>query len=88
MGLYDFNPQDAINANERFKISPKLEPVVDEAVSKAAGKKIFIHDPRLIKLVVKWKKQSVNRGEFQPDNFLQDPKKIAELKQVLNEEGF
>jgi hypothetical protein len=38
-------------------------------------------DPRLITLVVKWKREK--NDESTPDNFLQDPVKIEELKRTL-----
>ena len=52
------NREDApfINQNERFIVPPKIEPSVDEIISKIVGKKIYTCDPRLLKLIVKWKK--------------------------------
>jgi hypothetical protein len=79
---YDFNPQEALNAKQMY-IPPKkkLEPKIDWAVSKIVGKKILALDPRLMRLIVKWKKQKKDLDK--PDNFLKDPKKIEELKKVL-----
>ena len=69
------------NANERFNPGRKAVPKIDEMVSKVVGKKIFAQDPRLIKLVVKWKN---GKGESdKPDNFLKSPSKIKELKEAL-----
>ena len=34
---------------------PRMEPAVDEIVSQVVGKKIYQCDPRVIKLIVKWK---------------------------------
>ena len=56
---------------------------VDELISKIVGKKIYTQDPRLLKLIVKWKKGK-SQDSPESDNFLEDPKKIAELKEVLN----
>ena len=73
-----------INARERFIPPPKrLEPAVDEIISRIVGKKIFAQDPRLLKLIVKWKKGK-KQNSIEPDNFLKDEKKIRELKEVLN----
>ena len=84
MDSYSFTAKDLINQRERFRPTSKLEPVVDEVISKIVGKKIFTLDPRLLKLVVKWKKGK-SENSMEPDNFLQDPKKIEELKQVLGQ---
>ncbi len=81
--LYQFKPSDVIDARERFKPPPKLEPVIDEIISKIVGKKIFTCDPRLIKLIVKWKRNKP-QNSMEPDNFLDNPDKIKELKEVLN----
>ena len=78
----DIQPSEWINARERFIPPPKLEPPVDEIVSGIVGKKIYTHDPRLIKLVVKWKKGK-SQDSMEPDNFLQNPLFIKELKEVL-----
>jgi len=76
-------PIEWINARERFKPAPKLEPAVDNEISQIVGQKIYQHDPRLLKLICKWKKGK-NPDSMEPDNFLQDPHKIKELKEVLN----
>lgn len=39
------------------KLPPREPPKVDEEASKVAGKRILVNDPRLIKLVLKWKKE-------------------------------
>jgi len=63
-------------------VPPKksIEPKVDEIVSKIVGKKIYTHDPRLIKLVVKWRKR---KSIDEDDNFLKNPYFIKELKETL-----
>lgn len=81
---YNFNPEDVIDANERFVPKPSLEPKIDESVSKIVGKKVLLHDPRLITLVRKWKANKPV-GSMEPDNFLNDPDKVAELKKVMSE---
>jgi hypothetical protein len=60
------------------------EPKVDNIISKIVGQKIYAQDPRLLKLIIKWK-QGKSQDSMEPDNFLDDPKKIAELKKVLSQ---
>ena len=75
-----------LKAHDRL-IVPKrsnIEPKIDELVSKAIGTKVYMHDPRLIKLIVKWKKQSAKSDDSsQPDNYLEDPSKLEELKETF-----
>ncbi len=80
---YNFTASDLINQRERFRVASKLEPAIDEIVSKIVGKKIYQRDPRLIKLVIKWKGNK-SENSMEQDNFFDDPKRIAELKSVLN----
>ena len=77
---------DWINQRERF-LPPKvnLEPRIDKLVSEVVGKKIYIHDPRLMNLIVKWKKQKP-QDSMEFDNFLQDPVKVTELKEIFNKD--
>ena len=88
MGLYDFRPEDVIDQRERFKVPKKLEPAVDEIISKIVGFKIYQCDPRVINLVVKWRKEKLGRtlDSNEPDNFLEKPKFIEELKEVLSKD--
>ena len=79
-----FDPKDLINHRQRFMPRAKLEPKVDIMVSKIVGKKIFILDPRLMKLIIKWKGNKPVDSQT-PDNYLRDPEKIKELKKVLGE---
>lgn len=84
--MYDFNPGDVIDAREAFmhKPKPKSEPPIDEPISKIVGKKIYVRDPRVFNLVMKWK-QAKGRENPAFDNFLTNPKFIKELKKVCNE---
>lgn len=77
---WNFKPEDIINANERFLpiIKKKKPPLIDPEVKRATGLNIPVNDPKLINLIVKWKKQKNNDETM--DNFLKDPKKIEELK--------
>ena len=77
----DFDVNEFINAREQGIPRKRLEPPVDMVVTKIVGKKVLAQDPRLINLVVKWKKQK--NDDEQPDNFLQDAKKVEELKRVF-----
>ena len=80
---YDFKPNEAINYKEAFRpnIAPKAEPKIDKVISDIVGKPIMITNPKLLKLVAKWKKEKGDSEEF--DNFLQDEAKIKELKEIL-----
>lgn len=60
---------------------PVEAPKIDKEVSQIVGKKVFVNDPRLIKLVIKWR-NSKDPDNF--DNYLHDSKKREELKQVFN----
>jgi hypothetical protein len=74
----------AINFRNMMRPAPVLEPAIDEIVSQIMGRKIYQTDPRLIKLICKWK-TGKPIGSMEPDNFLKDPRKIEELKEVLNQ---
>ena len=80
---YDFSKKEMINAREAFNptIQPRKEARIDKVVSEIVGKPIKITNPVLLKLVAKWKKEKGDSEE--PDNYLQDPKKIEELKKAL-----
>lgn len=81
--MEDFSQDEMINARDRFRPYSRLEPAVDNEVSKIIGKKVFAQDPRLIGLITKWKKERKNPDEKVPDNFLKDPKKVEQLKQLF-----
>jgi hypothetical protein len=74
-------------ANVRFKLRQDVprsfEPAVDELISHIVGKKIYQQDPRLMKLIIKWKSSKPISDE--PDNFLKDPRKVEELKIAFNQ---
>lgn len=73
---------EVINASDRFKPASRLVPPVDELVSQIVGRRVFSTDPRLIKLIVKWRKNKP-LDSMEPDRFLDDPRKVEELKQVF-----
>lgn len=70
-----------INAKDRYDLKPQSEPTIDKEVSQIVGKKVHTNDPRLIKLVIKWRNSKDPENE---DNYLHDPAKREELKQVFN----
>jgi len=72
----------SINAKNRVIPSKRIEPPIDEVISQIVGKKIYAQDPRLLKLIVKWKKGK-SQDSMEADNFLQNPSFISELKDVL-----
>lgn len=78
----DFSNIEFISARNRFRPQTRLEPKIDEAVSKVVGKKVYMLDPRLIKLIVRWKGNKPEDSML-PDNFLEDPKYVEELKKVF-----
>lgn len=74
-----------INAREARIITPRPKALkIDSIISKIVGRPVLATDPKLINLMVKWKK-SANKSEddMKQDNFLEDPKKLEELKHVL-----
>ncbi len=83
--LYNFRPEDVIDQRERFKPAPRLEPAVDEVISHIVGQKIYQCDPRVLKLVVKWKKGK-SPDSMEPDNFLKNSNFINELKETLKKD--
>ena len=85
MDSFDFNPKEIVNVRDRFNIPPKknLEPKRDDLISRILGKPILQSDPRLLRLIVKYK--NGKKGDStQPDNFLENPKFIKELKEEFN----
>lgn len=78
----DLRNVEWVGMRERFMPKPSLEPKIDLAISKIVGKKIYQTDPRLLKLVIKWKGNKPN-DSTKPDNFLQNPEFIKELRKVM-----
>jgi hypothetical protein len=72
-----------INQRERFGVGKKIStPKIDMLISKIVGKSVYMSDPKLIQLIVKWKKNRPQDSEI-PDNFLQNPNFIKELKETF-----
>ena len=67
-------------------IRPRSEPKIDEEVSKAIGKPIYVNDGRLLKAVAELKKMrgaSDDPRTSGQDNFLKDGQAIEFLKKKL-----
>ena len=89
----DFTQDDLINIRTMNNLAPKAKILkVDKLVSKAIGKTVYVNNPKLIQKIAEWKRKGgdkdiqVNAGKVitpQPDNFLNDPAKVAELKRIL-----
>ena len=77
---YDFQSEDLINMRERFAPPRRLEPKIDTLISGIVGIKVYALDPRVIKLVAKWKQKKNNDA---PDDFLHNSVFIQELRQEL-----
>jgi hypothetical protein len=73
---------EIIRPNERFKKAGIVLPKVDELISRIVGKTVYINDPRLIKMIVV-RRRNKPMDSLQPDNFLQDPTFIKELKEIF-----
>jgi len=72
-----YNARDAMRPQFRPKEEPKIDPIVSEIV----GKPIKVNNPKLVSLIIKWKQEKGDSDA--PDNFLEDPAKIAELRSTL-----
>ena len=79
--MLDFKQEDVINIRDMYKVKPSTGPTIDKLVSEAVGKPIYVNNPILIRKVAEWKKAKGDSTE--PDNFLADPDKVAELKEIL-----
>ena len=73
--------EKASRLGDRFKMVPPGPPKIDKQVSEIVGKDILINDPRLLKLVVKWKKETGETDEV--INYLSHEKYIEELKETF-----
>lgn len=76
---------DWINVNQANRATPprSREPVkIDPKVSEAAGVQVLVNDPRLMRLVAKWKRSKKDMDA--QDNFLEDAAKVQELRKVFN----
>lgn len=84
MADYSFKPEDVINAREMYMVKPKPPTPIDKEVSKIVGQEVKVNDPRLIQMVVKWKKEANKpESDLSRDDFLYDGKKIQELKEAF-----
>ena len=83
MGDYDFNPSQIIHARDAFTHKPKKkELIIDKVISEIVGKDVYTSDQRVMKLVIKYKNMKDNPDT--PDNFLDNPEFIKELKELFD----
>ncbi len=62
----------------------KHERALDAEVTKILGMPVLVNDPRLIRLVVQWKKAHGSSPEIDKmDNFLYNPEFLVELRKVF-----
>ena len=84
MGEYDNINWQAANYKRGLMGNKRsLTPPIDPVVSQIVGKKVLAQDPRLIKLIVKWKANKPN-DSTQPDNLVLDPDFVKELKRIFS----
>ena len=78
----DVNSNEWISSKQAYQptIKKLYEPQVDRLVSQVVGKQVMASDPRLIKKVLEWKSK---KDPEQTDNFLKDPKKVSELRELF-----
>ena len=72
-----------INARSMYAPRTRLEPPIDGIISKIVGFKVYTTDPRILKTVVKWKRKKQG-SEDVPDNFLENPQFIKDIKEAFN----
>ncbi len=73
-----------INSLRRTNTLTPPESRLDVLVSKVVGKPVAKADPRLIRLVVKWKNEAdIDPNGTDPYNFLKDKEKVAELRRTF-----
>jgi len=70
---------------DEYRDLAKVQP--DPHISHIVGRPIPGNDPRLIRLVVKWKKKTGNsEGTDRQDNFHRIPEFVKEVKETFNGE--
>ncbi len=87
----DLKPEDLINIRSRGVVPKKEGTKIDQLVSDAVGKPVATTNPILIAKLAEWKKEKEanpyenpsNSQNFAPDNWLDDPAKVEELKKAL-----
>ena len=78
-------PEGYIDARERNNVPKRdKEQKIDQLITEKVGKTIYINDARVLKVIVGWKKASNKDADSTaPDNFLDDPVKVEELRKAL-----
>lgn len=77
----EFDPKDIVYSGQRFAPPKRLEPQVDLLVSDIVGQKVYSTDPRLIKVVIDFKKN--NPGD-RFDNNTSNPAFIKALREAFS----
>jgi len=81
MEQYEWISHKEMNRRVPVDTTAKIDPDISHIV----GKEVRVNDPRLVQLIVKWKKKM----SYDPDgtiayNFTQQSGFVEELKQVFN----
>ena len=76
----DFLQAERFGLGDMNRPTPRPETPIDKVVSEIVGKPIKVNNPNLIKLIVKYKKLRGDSDE--PDNFMENPDFIKELKEL------
>lgn len=74
-----------MNAKGQYSSSRPQPPAIDKEVSKIVGKEVRVNDPRLIKIVAKWREGSNFENVNKNDNHLDDAAKREDLKRALRD---
>ena len=84
----DYSNLKWISAREagRATLKPPAPPKIDQEISDAVGLQIYVGDPRVTKIITRWKQAKINPDEM--DEFLKDGAKVDELRKTLNPERF
>jgi hypothetical protein len=72
-----------INARELGQPKPRLEPPIDKLISNIVGFKVYTTDPRILKVVVRFKRMKQGEEDM-PDNFIENPQFIKAIKEAFN----
>lgn len=85
MDYDEINWDEATNAREiNARGAIKRELKFDAEVTKILGKPVLLNDPRLIRLVVEWKKKTASHPDSDKmDNFMYNPDFLVELKKTF-----
>jgi hypothetical protein len=81
----EIQPSDWISHKEMFARKHREEPKIDPDVSHVLGQPVSVNDPRLMKVVIEWKKKmSLDTEGTAQYNFLQQSGFINDLREAFN----